>query len=559
MRNPAPQVRIASAILCLLLETILTNAASGPSTAVPVREADAVCDSCHHEIFQKYLNTPMANASGLAADRAFTGSFHHAASGVDYKISKEKGDLWLSYSLANEPAVQGRHKLDYFLGSGHLGITYLYSFEGFFFESPVAYYAKTQALDMKPGLNNFPYLPASLPMTSGCMRCHMSDVQREDADTHNHFSGLPFLHAGITCESCHGDTTRHVASGGKAPVINPIKLDAERRDSVCISCHLEGDTRIEHAGRSALEYKPGDRINDYLSYFVYASDKITSRGVSEIEELAQSRCKQTSGDGMSCMSCHDAHYSPPPDTRAAFYRQKCLACHTRPGFATSHYAPTPDCTQCHMPKAQADRVPHIAWTDHRLRREYIPAKLAFDSSSGPSLPDLVPFAQEKADPRDLGLAYYDLVVAGNFGEAPRAWTLLSAARDAHPEDLPLLVALGYLAQLNRNSAAAIAIYRDVLKLDPLNPAATNNLAILLARSGQLPEAQTLWRKTFALNQDSDEPGINLAAAECMSGDKDAALLTLKQVLTYNPGRQLARQRLAAIQSDQEACTARPAN
>jgi len=169
-------------------------------------------------------------------------------------------------------------------------------------------------------------------MTRGCMRCHMSDVQREDPGTRNHFNGLPFLHGGVTCESCHGDTAAHVTSSGKGPVVNPLKLDAERRDSVCISCHLEGDTRIEHAGREADDYKPGERIADYLSYFVYASDNMMSRGVSEIEELSLSKCKRVSGDRMSCMSCHDPHYSPPAEERTAFYRSKCLACHTGQGM-----------------------------------------------------------------------------------------------------------------------------------------------------------------------------------------------------------------------------------
>jgi predicted CXXCH cytochrome family protein len=518
--------------------------------AAPVRQADAACAQCHQEIYRKYLDTPMANASGLALDRVFTGAFHHPASGVDYKVEKIDGSPWLGYSRAGDPSVGGKHKLEYFLGSGHLGLTYLYSLNGYFIESPIAYYGNTQSFDMKPGLTNFPALPSALPMTSGCMRCHMSDVQREDAGTRNHFSGLPFLHAGVTCEACHGDVSKHVASGGKATVINPAKLDPEKRDSVCISCHLEGDTRIEHAGRNVLDFKPGERISDYLSYFVYANDKITSRGVSEIEELALSKCKRMSGDRMSCMSCHDPHFSPPPEQRASFYRQKCLACHNQPKFATEHFAATPDCTSCHLPKGKAEKVPHIAWTDHRIRQQYSEPMVSFDSTAQP---ELVTFLGEKTDPRDLGLAYYDLVAAGNTGEAARAWTLLSAARKTHPQDLPVLTALGYLAQIRGDTNGAIDAYRDALKVSPLDFTATNNLAILLARAGQLQEAEELWKKTYALNEATDEPGINLANVECMLGNKDAASATLKRVLFYSPDRKAARQKLQAIESGKETC------
>ena len=211
-----------------------TQGSKAPASALPVRQADAECGACHQEIFRNYLQTPMANAAGIATDRAYTGSFHQATSDIDYTIAKENGALEWSFSRKNDPLVHGSHTLEYFLGSGHLGTTYLFSEDGYFLETPVAYYADANSLDMKPGLTKLTYLPPPLPMTSGCMRCHMSGVQKEMAGSMNRFSGLPFLHAGITCQACHGDTARHVATNGKAAVINPSKLDAERRDSICI-------------------------------------------------------------------------------------------------------------------------------------------------------------------------------------------------------------------------------------------------------------------------------------------------------------------------------------
>jgi predicted CXXCH cytochrome family protein len=539
-------------LLGFLFQEILLAQTSGSPVPVAdsVRQADAVCGNCHQEIFRNYLDTFMANASGLARDRIFTGSFRHALSGIDYKISDENGALWLSYSRPDDPNVQGKHKLEYFLGSGHLGLTYLYSENGYFIESPIAYYANTKAFDMKPKLGGVHTLPPVMPMNSGCMRCHMSGVQREDAGTLNHFSGVPFLHAGITCESCHGNIASHIATAGKAAVVNPIKLDPERRDSVCISCHLEGDASIEHAGRSMLDYQPGDRISDYVSYFVYRDAQVMNRGVSEIEQLALSQCKRMSGDRMSCMSCHDPHYSPPPEKRAAFYRQKCLACHVEPKFAGEHFNATPDCTSCHMPKAAAENIPHIAWTDHRLRPRYSEHQISFDADAAP---ELIPFFKEKTDVRDLALAYYDVVAGGNTDENPRAWSLLTEVKQSHPEDVPVLVAWGYMAQSRGNIDQAMDAYRTVLKLDPLNLTATNNLAILLAKSGQFQEAEALWKKTFAINQTTEEPGINLASAQCKLGERDEAALTLKQVLFYNPDRKIARQKLTAIQVGQESC------
>ena len=197
----------------------------------------------------------------------------------------------------------------------------------------------------------------------------------------------------------------------------------QRWDSVCISCHLEGDTRIEHAGREVDDFKPGDRIADYLSYFVYASDKMTNRGVSEIEELSLSKCKIVSGDRMSCMNCHDPHAPPPVEGRVAFYRSKCLTCH-QAKYSTSHFNNNPDCTSCHMPKGRVAELPHIAWTDHRIRMQN-PDPLEVSEASEADR-ELVPFLQADTSPRDLALAYYTL--ASNASQTARAWTQLLAAK-----------------------------------------------------------------------------------------------------------------------------------
>jgi hypothetical protein len=184
----------------------------------------------------------MANASGLAAERLKTGTVEHKLSGVKYSLSLEGSQLMLTYQDlkdAKDPEIAVSRKLEYFLGSGHLGLTYLYSLNGYLFESPIAYYSASQSLDMKPGLESTTQAPPALPVQAECLRCHMSAVQHADSGTINRYRGLPFLHAGITCESCHGDTRQHLLNGGKAVVVNPSKLSATLRDSICISCHLE--------------------------------------------------------------------------------------------------------------------------------------------------------------------------------------------------------------------------------------------------------------------------------------------------------------------------------
>jgi predicted CXXCH cytochrome family protein len=542
----------------LLFSLVLLVSRSGASQtgkAVPVRDADAVCGTCHEQILSSYLKTPMANASGLASERLIPGSYQQQAAGVTYNVDVEAGKALLHYKLPTTPPTAGKEELQYFLGSGHLGLTYLYEKNGYWLESPVAYYEKLQGYAMKPGLEADHEMPAALTLNPGCLRCHMSGVQRQVAGTDNLYQKLPFLQVGITCESCHGDTREHVAAKGLAPVVNPIKLSPEKRDSTCIVCHLEGDTSVERRGHAALDFKPGDDIRDYVSYFAYAGANTTKRAVSETEQFNSSRCKLTTGPGMSCMSCHNPHSSPAAAERTSFYRAKCLTCHTQEKFATQHYVATPDCTGCHMPKTGAQNIAHVAWTDHRIRQRPGEAALSL-ATLGAAVdqgPELVPILDSDNSSRDLALAYYGISVEGVRVARTKALRLLIAAQKLNPDDVPLLQSLGITSEMRGDLAGAASYYQAGLKLDPANLTMNTNLGTLLAKSGDLEAAAVLWRRVFETNQDSPELGQNLALVECQLGNSDRSQQALTKVLTYSPGLLKTRQTLQAIQTGIHPC------
>lgn len=255
------------AFLWLFLSFWLPQAQAVALQPTGVREADAACARCHAKIYRSYLTTPMANASGLVSEKLHPGKFVHSLSATEYTIAPSGNRAELSYRSLTRPEDSGKVQLDYFLGSGHLGTTYLYRIADFLFESPIAWYAPSGGYDMKPGLAGLDHIPPPLPMQSGCLRCHMSSVQASDQGTINRYSGLPFLHGGITCEACHGETAAHVATNGKAAVVNPAKLNPDLRDSICLSCHLEGDVSVERAGHSAVDYRPGQSISTYLAFY----------------------------------------------------------------------------------------------------------------------------------------------------------------------------------------------------------------------------------------------------------------------------------------------------
>jgi len=500
--------------------------------ATPVRQADAACARCHGDIYRRYLGTPMANASGLATDNLKADTFVHKPSGVTYSISAPDGKATLTYRDTSQSSAGGVQTLSYFLGSGHLGVTYLYSIDHYLFESPVAWYAASRSYDMKPGLAEMRERPPALPMQSSCMRCHMSAVQPSDDGTINRYAGLPFLHSGITCEACHGDSEPHVRTEGKASIVNPARLDAGRRDSVCISCHLEGDVSVERAGKSALNYRPGDSISTYVDYYVYGGANLSARGVSEVEQLSQSTCKRASGDKMSCTSCHDPHYTPGPEKRTAFFRSRCLACHAEPEFAASHHRENQDCTSCHMPRTGAENIPHVAWTDHRILR--LPAKDLKVQAHDPAPNELKPIFSPATTKRDLAMAYYQVTLEGSRSFEPAAWEELTAQKDLIANDREALDALGNISAERGDGQTAEWSFRRVLEVDPADLTALSNLGILLAKQGKPDEAIALLSAAFDRNRDISGLAMNLARIECMAGQGASAQATLQATLVYNP-------------------------
>jgi len=522
----------------MLLFGVCFTAVAGIPQATPVSEADAPCSRCHTKIVREYLSTPMANASGPAIENLKTVTYFHRPSGVTYIISSSNGRATLTSRDMHSPIGSVHLPLTYFLGSGHLGVTYLYFINDYLFESPVAWYAASGSYDMKPGLSDLREMPPAIPMQSACLRCHMSAVQASLPGTINRYQGLPFLHTGITCESCHGDSGDHLRSGGKSPIMNPARLDADRRDSVCISCHLEGDVSVERAGKSPLNYRPGESISTYLAYYIRSSQNLRTRGVSEVEQLSQSTCRRISGDKMSCMSCHDPHFTPGPGQRVAFYRGKCLACHAKPGFDASHHPENQDCTSCHMRRTGAENIPHVAWTDHRILRVAESTSPLRENAKGG---ELVPIFSPNSTKRDLAMADYKLLLEGDLSLEGTAWEQLTKLGESIENDKDALDAIGNMSAERGDLRGAEEAFRRVLALDPVDLTALSNLGILLAKQGKLTDAMQVLNSAFDNNNDIPGLAINLAHVECAAGAGAAARATLQTALVYSPSLEDVRQ------------------
>ena len=552
--------RLPRRIVLLILFLAVSGASLAHGDSVgPGYVGSSACAACHTQIYERYLMTPMGRSSGTAGSGSFqeqmgASEFSHTLSGVRYQVSKQPEGFTLAYTQkqpAGSPEIRGTQELTYFIGSGNVGRSYLFSVTGFLFQAPVSYYARSKKWDLAPGYQQHSELFLMRPVEAECLECHASGVQPIPG-TQNGYKDLPFGEGRISCERCHGPGRSHIAgrtSGQPVTsqeIVNPAKLEVRPRDSVCAQCHLLGESRIVKAGRSLSRFTPGEWLSDYAASLIWNSKNVaTLKATSHYEKLWQSRCKQASGDRMWCGTCHALHAPPNVQQSGEFFRQKCLSCH-QSGDCREHTkvreSRGDQCTSCHMPKAQSLEAEHSVFTDHSIPRvaHVQPVATETDAES-----ELVSFWGNKAEPRELGLAYAQLGVRlQDKKRVVQAVELLKAAEAQGQVDASVLLQLGYASDQLGKSAEAIAYYQRARQQDPAQTVASVNLANHLAMKGQTGEAIVLWEEALSRNSWSGICKNQYCHRLFAAGGPKGAERALRKALELNPALKSARRLLA---------------
>lgn len=503
----------------------------------------AACAACHQAICESYKATPMAASSGSTGSGLIQERFDHAAfdnppTGFRYRIYQDRGAYSVEF-MKPDGTLRGVKALPYFVGSGSSARSYLLAGDGYLFEAPVAYYSGTAKWDLAPNYDTYAYPYLTRPAAPACLTCHSSFLKTVP-QTQNRYGAPPFGEGGVACERCHGPGESHIrkmTSGsreGGAAILNPAKLDAERRDSICSQCHLTGEVRVMRAGRDWQSFQPGGRLYDSLTVFVRSGTSPGMKVTSHVEKLAQSACKRASGERLWCGTCHDPHVVPNPARRAGWFRQKCLSCHDSAACRETKAARArrqDDCTTCHMPKSPVVDAQHVVYTDHS-----IPRRPRTSEAGPPRDAGLVVFGGGRAESRDIALAY--AIAASRTRDAAfqsRALTLLQEAEHNSPGDVEVLL---YLAELYRNGNQedlAVPLYQRAIRLDPAQVTASVGLGGIMMQRGQDAEAIHLWQDALSKNGGLELVRINMAMAQWRSGDLRSAESSLVKAIDLNPG------------------------
>ena len=94
------------------------------------------------------------------------------------------------------------HKVEYTIGSGVNGYTFLVRRGNYLFQAPLSYYARKETWDLSPGYEFADY-GFNRPIAAACIGCHSGQPQPV-RDREGLFGDPPFREMAIGCENCHG-------------------------------------------------------------------------------------------------------------------------------------------------------------------------------------------------------------------------------------------------------------------------------------------------------------------------------------------------------------------
>lgn len=487
------------------------------------------CAGCHQKIYQNYIHTAMGRSMALARssaqveETAANQSVFSAKLNRHFEVSRQETALYQSeYELdaGGRKVFQTTHKLEYVIGSGVNGCTYLVRRGDYLFQAPLSYYSRKKNWDLSPGYEFADY-GFNRPIAAACVACHSGRPQAV-RDRDGMFGDPPFRELAIGCENCHGPGSLHAGervksasrrAGMDRSIVNPGKLPARLAEDICMNCHQGSDTRVLQPGKEYADFRPATPLNQTLA-ILRIPLKREAAGATDLLEhhfsMQLSKCYRASGGRLSCLTCHQIHAMPARSEAGAYYRARCLTCHTEMSCKSpkaQRIAQGNDCARCHMPKRDVQLISHSALTNHRIiARPNEPLPDAAFLQAAPELPDLIyvnrsPEGMSKPLPPIMLLQAYGEVMEKNPTYQSRYFEVLDRlSRDA--PDQPLVQAALGRKMLQSDTALNASAIEHLTRAIELGFSASivyEDLAEALTRAGRLEDAVATLQRAIQIS------------------------------------------------------------
>jgi hypothetical protein len=519
------------------------------------------CATCHADIYNEYFRTAMGRSmalpgnSSLALPRAPVKVYSYKLD-RDYAMFRQGSQLYQSES---QPASSGAdvfhntQRIAYEIGAGLEGIGYLVRQGNYLVEAPLSYYTRTHTWELSPGYENVDF-GFDRVAPAACLACH-SGLPQPVPGRPGLYEDPPIKRLAIGCERCHGPGQLHVEERMKGEplkgpidrsIVNPADLSGWLANNICMSCHESGDAQVLLPGKTYLDFRPGEPLDRTVAIFAVPftpqSPPLTPL-LQQYVQMVLSKCYIATGGKLECITCHDPHFEPTAAQAPAYYRQKCVACHslqscTSPMAARMATSPPDNCIACHMPRQKLQTISHAALTNHRIiahSGEPFPQG-AFHMTT-PDLPDLVFLDKEPGkegpDPLVILQVYEDLRPENRDYQAPEQ-RLLDRLAKTEPNNPAVLSALAQMSLLDRKFSEA---QEDMSRTIAAGSTKSSDLDLygrLLIQSGQMAQAVTVLNRDIALHPYSTQRYMMLALAYIKLQDYHHALETVERELELFP-------------------------
>jgi len=507
--------------------------AQTPASAASTYVEAGRCAVCHQSIWETYRKTGMGRSfyrPSVENTVEKSVAYYHKPSDSHFTMLRRDGKF---YQRRHQLDAEGRpinvmeKQIDFIMGSGNHARTFLHRTpRNTLVELPLGWYAENGGyFAMNPGYDRPDHEGFRRKITYDCMFCHNGYPK---IPTANHEPGsdavyLAPLPEGIDCQRCHGPGRRHVElaqTGGskveeiRKAIVNPARLTAERREEVCIQCHLETTSfplpnSIPRYGGGPFDYRAGEALSADWLFFDHAAssgreDKFEI--VNAVYRIRRSKCFLQSKGALQCGSCHNPHDVPRGADATRHYDAACRQCHAaefNAKVSAGQHTAAAGCAGCHMPKRRTEDVVHAVATDHLIQRHKPAGDLLAERAERHEIGskayrgEVVLYYPEKLPPSTENELYLSLAQVIDQSNLSSGIERLTKALQRHPGAradfyLALAEALNNSGQLTK----ALPVYREAVRRNPNHALGLQKLGVALRRSGNYAEAvETLKRST----------------------------------------------------------------
>ncbi len=500
----------------------------------------AVCAACHRGIARSFSKSSMGRSltpitpeflKTLPLDSPAATNLFDAQSNHRFKVYAENGKLIESeYEIGarGQEVFRSTHEMGWIVGTGENGFGALLRRGDYLFQAPLSYYSRAAHWDLSPGYQNKDD-GFNRVIQPGCIYCHSGRPQPV-AGHNGSYRDPAFTQTPIGCENCHGPGAAHVEamragkfaqSGPDPTIVDPERLSGQLANDICMSCHQVGDARVLEPGKTYQDFRPGEPLERTLAIFQIPPTRDNPPNEDHVEHyysMSLSKCFRATRNlsaekQLRCISCHDPHVEPTEAEAPAYFKSRCLACHSEGSCTATHAArqattPSDNCIACHMPRRGIGFIAHSTATNHRIVRtpdEPFP-DVTFNQTTA-AMPDLIELnpagergAGAVAPPALIRLEAYALFIAEGKAQFVQSWLkTLAELETSNPENAIVQASLGHRDLDDHNNAEAISHLEHSLRLDPLQALVYVDLCAAQDQSGKPAEAIESARKAVALD------------------------------------------------------------